>query len=78
MGGKDKKLNLIKKKLSKNISFKYLIKSNSPTIVKKRYIEHISKNKVLGVYSLNDELLNSKEELSFSKMILKEIKKYDD
>ena len=75
--GKDKKLNLIKKKLSKNISFKYLIKSNSPTIVKKRYIEHISKNKVLGVYSLNDELLNSKEELSFSKMILKEIKKYD-
>ena len=75
--GKDKKLNLIKKKLSKNISFKYLIKSNSPTIVKKRYIEHISKNKVLGVYSLNDQLLNSKEELSFSKMILKEIKKYD-
>ena len=75
--GKDKKLNLIKRKLSKNISFKYLIKSNSPTIVKKRYIEHISKNKVLGVYSLNDELLNSKEELSFSKMILKEIKKYD-
>ena len=75
--GKDKKLNLIKKKLSKNISFKYLIKSNSPTIVKKRYIEEFSKNKVLGVYSLNDELLNSKEELSFSKMILKEIKKYD-
>jgi len=73
--GKDKKLNLIKKMLSKNISFKYLIKSNSPTIVKKRYIEHISKNKVLGVYSLNDELLNSKEELSFSKNLLKEIKK---
>ena len=32
---------------------------------------------MLGVYSLNDQLLNSKEELSFSKMILKEIKKYD-
>ena len=75
--GKDKKLNLIKKKLSKNISFKYLIKSNSPTIVKKRYLEHVSKNKVLGVYSLNDDLINSKEELSFNKMILKEIKKYD-
>ena len=75
--GKDKKLNLIKKKLSKNISFKYLIKSNSPTIVKKRYIEHVSKNKVLGVYSLNDELLNSSDELKFTKMILKEIKKYD-
>ena len=75
--GKDKKLNLIKKKLSKNISFKYLIKANSPTIIKKRYIEHVSQNKVLGVYSLNDELLNSKEELKFNSMILKEIKKYD-
>jgi rfaE bifunctional protein kinase chain/domain/rfaE bifunctional protein nucleotidyltransferase chain/domain len=75
--GKDKKLNLVKKRLSKNVSFKYLIKSNSPTIVKKRYLEHISKNKVLGVYSLNDELLNTKEELNFKKMILKEIKKYD-
>ena len=75
--GRDKKLNLIKRKLSKNISFKYLIKSNSPTIVKKRYLEHVSKNKVLGVYSLNDDLINSKEELSFNKMILKEIKKYD-
>jgi rfaE bifunctional protein kinase chain/domain/rfaE bifunctional protein nucleotidyltransferase chain/domain len=75
--GKDKKLNLIKKKLSKNISFKYLIKSNSPTIIKKRYIEHISKSKVLGVYSLNDELLNLSEESKFIKMVSNEIKKYD-
>tara|TARA_B100000686_G_C16717735_1_gene933076 strand:- start:60 stop:1580 length:1521 start_codon:yes stop_codon:yes gene_type:complete len=75
--GKDKSLNIIKNKLSKNISFDYLTKSNSPTIVKKRYIEDVSKNKVLGVYTLNDELINSKEEAKLKKMILSEIKNYD-
>ncbi len=75
--GDDKKLNFIKKNLTKNILFKYLIKSNSPTIVKKRFIEHISKNKVLGVYSLNDELLNSKENSKFTKMINIEVEKHD-
>jgi len=75
--GKDKNLNLIKSKLSKNISFNYLFKSNSPTIIKKRYIEAVSKNKVLGIYTLNDELINFKEESKFKKMILNEIKNYD-
>ena len=75
--GKDKKEKFIKKKLSKNISFKYLIKSNSPTIIKKRYIEHNSKNKILGVCYLNDELLNAKEDAKFKSMILKEIKNFD-
>ena len=74
---KDKNLNLIKSKLSKNTSFNYLFKSNSPTIIKKRYIEAVSKNKVLGVYTLNDELINLKEESKFKKMILNEIKNYD-
>ena len=75
--GKDKNLSIIKSKLSKNISFNYLTKSNSPTIVKKRYIEEVSKNKVLGVYTLNDELINAKEEVKLKKMILSQIKNYD-
>ena len=49
----------------------------SPTIVKKRYIDHVNKNKILGVYSMNDELLNKKDKFIFEKMVLKEIKKYD-
>jgi rfaE bifunctional protein kinase chain/domain/rfaE bifunctional protein nucleotidyltransferase chain/domain len=75
--GKDKKLDFVKNKLSKNISYKYFIKSNSPTIVKKRYIDKVSNSKILGVYSLNDELLNSKEDAKFKNMISREIKKYD-
>ncbi len=78
MLGHDKKYEqYIRKNLAKNIQAQYLYKSKSPTIIKKRYIEHISNNKILGIYTLNDELLNKKDEFIFEKMILKEIKKYD-
>ena len=67
----------LKKNLSKNIKTSFLYRAKSPTIVKKRYIEHISNNKVLGIYTLNDDLLNKKEESIFQKMIEREIKKND-
>ena len=67
----------IKKILTKKIKSQFLYKSKSPTIVKKRYLEHITNNKVLGIYTLNDELLNKKDESIFEKMILKEIKEHD-
>ena len=69
--------NYIKKILPNNIKAQFLYKSKSPTISKKRYIEHVSKNKILGIYTMNDELLNKRDELIFEKMILKEIKKND-
>ena len=78
MIGKDKEYEkVIKKNLSKNTNIKFLYRENCPTIVKKRYIEHISRNKVLGVYSMDDKLLNEKEEKIFEKLLLKEIKKHD-
>ena len=76
--GKNKKdVKYLKKNLSKNIKTNFLHRSKSPTIIKKRYIEHISNNKVLGIYTLNDDLLNKKEESIFKNMIEKEIKKND-
>ena len=78
MLGQDKKYEkYIRKNLAKNITSQFLYKYKSPTIIKKRYIDHVSKNKILGVYSMNDELLNKKDKFIFEKMILKEIKKYD-
>ena len=78
MLGKDRKYeDYIKKIIPKNIHTKFLYKSKSPTIVKKRYIEHISKNKVLGIYTMNDELLNKKDEYIFEQKVLREIKRHD-
>lgn len=67
----------IKANLAKNIRFKFINKSNSPTIVKKRFIEHITNSKTLGVYSINDETLSGKDEKKLTSIILKEIKKHD-
>ena len=77
LGKKKEYENYIKKNLSKNINTKFLYRSNTPTIVKTRYIEYISNYKLLGVYTLNDEALSEKEEIQFQKMINKEISKHD-
>jgi rfaE bifunctional protein kinase chain/domain/rfaE bifunctional protein nucleotidyltransferase chain/domain len=77
LGQKKEYEKYIKKILTKKIKSRFLYKSKSPTIVKKRYLEHITNNKVLGIYTLNDELLNKKDESIFEKMILKEIKEHD-
>ena len=65
----------IKANLAKNIRFEFINKSNSPTIVKKRFIEHVTNSKTLGVYSINDETLSEKDEKKLISIILKEIKK---
>ena len=77
LGEKQDYLKEIKKNLPKNIVLKYIKKKNSPTIIKKRFLDHVENKKVLGVYSVNDEILRSKDEKTFNKMLLKEVKKND-
>ena len=50
----------IKKKLKKNINPYFIRKKNSPTILKKRFIENVNNIKTLGLYSLNDDQLNKR------------------
>ena len=45
--------------------------------IKKRYVDHINNNKVLGVYELNDKQLNTKNERQFEKKIVELIPKHD-
>ncbi len=47
---------------AKNITKTFFYKKNSPTIIKKRFVDHINKNKILGVYEINDELIDNKNE----------------
>ena len=62
VGEKKDNFEFIKKKLNNNIKFTYIKKSNSPTILKKRFIDEIVKSKILGLYSLNDTHINIREE----------------
>ncbi len=77
IGQKKEEKNFIIKKLKKNVRYFFLNKSNSPTIMKKRYLDEINKTKVLGVYSINDEPLNKREEIIFRRKLMDEIKKHD-
>ena len=70
---KEYKQDIIKNK-AKNISIDFFYKSNSPTIVKKRFVDSINKNKILGVYEINDELIDLKQQKSIT-LSLEKLKK---
>jgi len=77
LGEKNEEHNFIKKNLSKNISTHFINKVNSPTIIKKRFIEGVNKIKVLGIYSINDDLVNNRNEVKLYNLIKKKIKEHD-
>ena len=52
----------IKKELNKNISQNFIMKKNSSSILKKRFIEEVDNTKLLGIYSINEENLKDKDE----------------
>ena len=59
LGEKKEFEKFIKSNLSKNIFSKFIYKKNSPTILKKRFVDKLTNAKALGAYQLNDEFLNS-------------------
>ena len=77
LGEKKEYLKDINKNLPKNILKKFIFKKDSPTIVKKRYVDNLSQSKIIGVYNINDEILNKKDEAKFNKFLKSEITKYD-
>ena len=77
LGEKKDYLKDIQKDLPKNIKTRFLFKENSPTIVKKRYVDIINESKVMGIYNINDDTLSKIEENKFINLINKEISKND-
>ncbi len=52
----------VRNSLKPNVEPLFVYKSKSPTIIKRRFVDRYSLAKMLGVYELNGELLNSDEE----------------
>jgi len=69
IGQKKEYKNDIIKNIAKNISINYFYKPNSPTIVKKRFVDLINKNKILGVYEIDDELINLQQQKKIEKQL---------
>ncbi len=72
LGEKSEYKDFIKKNLNKSKMF-YIKKKNSPTIVKKRFLDIYSNSKVLGLYQFNDDKLNKKNEKELQRVISKKI-----
>ena len=78
MIGEDKKFqNIIKKKLPKNIDLKLIFKKKSPTIIKKKYVDTITNNKVFGSYIINDSPLDIENEKKLNNFLIKKLKNFD-
>tara|TARA_Y100000591_G_scaffold176848_2_gene152772 strand:+ start:9212 stop:10732 length:1521 start_codon:yes stop_codon:yes gene_type:complete len=67
----------ITSKLNKNVKLNIIRKKNSPTILKKKYIDNLSNNKLIGFYSFEDRRLDSNENVKLFKLISNLIKKSD-
>ena len=76
LGNTNTQLSFIKKNLLKNVKIKFINKKDSPTILKKRYVDNYFKNKIFGAYELNNNFLNSLEEKKILN-ILNKISKQD-
>lgn len=77
LGDKRPYRNFIKKNLSPKIKTNFISKKNSPTIIKRRFIDSISNSKLLGVYDINDDILTPEDLKKFNTSIKKNISKYD-
>ncbi len=77
IGQKSEDLKFIKSNLQKNVKFEYVNKINSRTILKTRIVDNYTKNKIIGVYDLNEENLSDGDEKKFINKIDKNINNYD-
>ena len=75
LGDNKKYENFLKKKISKKINLKIIYKNNSPKIIKKKFIDSITKHKVFGSYTINDYL--NKKLKKLENVIKSLILKYD-
>ena len=77
IGNQNSQLNFIKNSLSKNIRLKTFIKENSPTTIKRRYIDAYKNNKLFKVEYMNDFPLSDKLSHEIENYLCEELPKHD-
>ncbi len=63
--------------LAAGINYNFLVKTDSPTIIKTRYVDSYSNTKVFGVYDINDDPLNTEDEAKFCNGLEKILPQFD-
>ena len=66
---------MLKKNLPNNVNIIYVDKKNSKTIVKKRYVDFNSNNKLIGIYELENDYFDKNFHNKITNTILKQVNK---
>lgn len=77
LGKKESNLSFIKNNLKKKIKIDYILKENSPTIIKTKIVDIYNNFKILGLYNFNESEINKKQQVLFFSKIKKNLLKYD-
>ena len=67
----------IEKNLNHNVTPHFIIQEGSPTLVKRRFIDGYSLNKLFEVYIMDNSGLNEAQDEQFRKTLEKDLAKYD-
>ena len=77
LGTRDSREGFIRANLAPNVKPTFLYKADSPTILKRRYIERSLLQKLFEVYIINDEVLNASNDSEFSTWLTENAGDYD-
>ncbi len=77
VGSDNSQENFIRSSLNSNIDPMFFFKANSPTIVKRRFVENYLQQKLFEVYEMNDEELDEQLDTSLSETLEDVIPQYD-
>lgn len=77
LGAKDSREEFVRASLKPNVHPTFVYKPDSPTIVKRRYVEKYLVTKLLEIYEMNDAPLSGTAEKQFCEAVAPRLKDYD-
>ena len=77
LGEKESYEEFILSKLKSNISPYYVFKPNAPTLVKRRFVDGYSMNKLFEIYIMDDSLLDEKQDMELCALFREKLPNYD-
>ncbi|MBI4283912.1 MAG: adenylyltransferase/cytidyltransferase family protein [Chloroflexi bacterium] len=77
LGEEDPQEDFVREQVKNNVDMIFLYKANSPTIVKRRFVESYLLTKLFEVYVMNDAELNQKENQALCRKLRDILPRYD-
>ncbi len=77
LGSEDSREEFVTKNLKQNIRLKFFYRDEAPTVIKKRYVDSYTNQKLFEINYLNDQYISGETETEIINYLVTEIPKYD-